>query len=120
MSRLKTRKQLEQERADTARYALGNVVLNTQKLLLIYARQSSSKQYVSNIYSAMEQRDGLLEKASTLGWADDEQWVLYVENQLAKKTQVSGSLRIDQRPGLQALTDVIQVRQGKRGISRKR
>ena len=56
----------------------------------------------------MEQRDGLLEKASTLGWADDEQWVLYVENQLAKKTQVSGSLRIDQRPGLQALTDVIQ------------
>jgi DNA invertase Pin-like site-specific DNA recombinase len=108
MARLKTREQLEQERIDEQRYALGNVILDTQKLLLIYARQSSSKQYVSNIYSAMEQRDGLLEKASTLGWTRDEQWILYVENQLAKKTQVSGSLRIDQRPGLQALTEVIQ------------
>jgi DNA invertase Pin-like site-specific DNA recombinase len=103
-----TRQQLEQERVDTARYALGNVMLNSEKLLLIYARQSSSKQYVSNIYSAMEQRDGLLERAYELGWMHNEQWILYVENQLAKKTQVSGSLRIDQRPGLQALTDVIQ------------
>jgi DNA invertase Pin-like site-specific DNA recombinase len=108
MARLKTKAQLEQERKEAARYALGNIVLNTEKLLLIYARQSSSKQYVSNIYSAMEQRDGLLEKASTLGWIRDEQRILYVENQLAKKTQVSGSLRIDQRPGLAALTEVIQ------------
>jgi DNA invertase Pin-like site-specific DNA recombinase len=108
MVRLKTRKQLDQEKADTARYALGNVILNSEKLLLIYARQSSSKQYVSNIYSAIEQRDGLLERAGELGWTKDEQWILYVENQLAKKTQVSGSLRIDQRPGLQALTEVIE------------
>ena len=43
-----------------------------------------------------------------MGWTKDEQWILYVENQLAKKTQVSGSLRIDQRPGLQALTEVIE------------
>jgi len=56
----------------------------------------------------MEQRDGLLDKASTLGWTRNEQWILYVENNLAKRTQVSGSLRIDQRPGLQALTDVIE------------
>jgi DNA invertase Pin-like site-specific DNA recombinase len=104
----KTRQEIEQERINEQRYALGNVILNVEKLLLIYARQSSSKQYVSNIYSAMEQRDGLLEKASTLGWTRDEQWILYVENNLAKKTQVSGSLRIDQRPGLQALTDVIE------------
>lgn len=72
MARLKTKQELEQERIDAQRYALGNVILNVEKLLLIYARQSSSKQYVSNIYSAMEQRDGLLEKASTLGWTRDE------------------------------------------------
>lgn len=108
MGRLKTHQQLEQERLDAARFALGNYIPDTNKLLLIYARQSSSKQYVSNIYSAMEQRDGLLERASVLGWTHDEQWILYVENQLAKKTQVSGSLRIDQRPGLQALTEVIE------------
>ncbi len=108
MARLKTQAQLEQERIDAQRYALGTLALNTEKLLLIYARQSSSKQYVSNIYSAMEQRDGLLERATEMGWTHDEQWILYVENQLAKKTQVSGSLRIDQRPGLQALTDVIE------------
>jgi DNA invertase Pin-like site-specific DNA recombinase len=108
MTRLKTKAQLDQEHMEEVRYALGNYTPDTNKLLLIYARQSSSKQYVSNIYSAMEQRDGLLERASGLGWVHDEQWILYVENQLAKKTQVSGSLRIDQRPGLQALTEVIQ------------
>jgi DNA invertase Pin-like site-specific DNA recombinase len=108
MRQYRTQEQLEQEQKEAQRKALGNIFLDTEKLLLIYARQSSSKQYVSNIYSAMEQRDGLLEKASTLGWIKDEQWVLYVENQLAKKTKVSGSLRIDQRPGLQALTEVIE------------
>jgi DNA invertase Pin-like site-specific DNA recombinase len=108
MARLKTHQRLEQEWLVAVRYALGNYTPDTNKLLLIYARQSSSKQYVSNIYSAMEQRDGLLDRANELGWTLDEQRILYVENQLAKKTQVSGSLRIDQRPGLQALTDVIQ------------
>lgn len=108
MARLKTREQLEQEQAEAVRYALGNVTLDTTKLLLIYARQSTSRQYVTNIYSAMEQRDGLLERARDMGWKLDEQWILYIENQLAKKTHVSGSLRIDQRPGLQALTEVIE------------
>ncbi|HEX6478729.1 MAG TPA: recombinase family protein [Ktedonobacteraceae bacterium] len=108
MARLRTREQLEQERLDTARYALGNITLDTTRLLLIYARQSTSRQYVNNIYSALEQRDGLLERATELGWWSDELRILYVENQLAKKTHVSGSLRIDQRPGLQALTEVIE------------
>ena len=107
MAKLKTKAQLEQERLDVQRYALGNVTLDTEKLLLIYARQSSSRQVVNNIYSAMEQRDGLLERASELGWIRDDQRILYVENQLAKKTHVSGSSKIDQRPGLQALTEVI-------------
>ena len=40
MARLKTKQELEQERIDAQRYALGNVILNTEKLLLIYARQS--------------------------------------------------------------------------------
>jgi len=84
------------------------VTLDTSKLLLIYARQSSSRQFVHNIYSAMEQRDGLIERAHELGWIRDDQYILYVENQLGKKTQISGSLRIDQRPGLKALTEVIE------------
>ncbi len=109
MSRFRTRAELEQEIQDAAKWATGNVTLDTTRLLLIYARQSSSKQYVSNIYSAIEQRDGLLERAWNLGWKLDEQRILYVENQLAKKTQVSGSLRIDQRPGLEALTEVIKA-----------
>ncbi len=109
MRRFKTRAELEQEIQDASRWATGNVTLDTTRLLLIYARQSSSKQYVSNIYSAIEQRDGLLERAWNLGWKLDEQRILYVENQLAKKTQVSGSLRIDQRPGLEALTEVIKA-----------
>ena len=64
MTRLKTRAQLEQERIDAQRYALGNITLNTEKLLLIY--------------SAMEQRDGLLARAEVLGWTHKHQWILYV------------------------------------------
>jgi hypothetical protein len=67
MASLKTRGELEQERQEAARYATGNTTLDTARLLLIYARQSSSKQYVSNIYSALDQRDGLLERAGELG-----------------------------------------------------
>jgi DNA invertase Pin-like site-specific DNA recombinase len=107
VSILKSLRQIEQERADTKRYSTGNVMFDTSKLCLIYARQSTSKQFVNNIYSAMEQRDGLLERATDLGWTQ-EKWILYVENQLSKKTQVSGSLRINQRTGLRALTEVIE------------
>ena len=109
MKRLKTRAELDQEQRDAIRYALGNVTLDTTRLLLIYARQSTSKQSVSNIYSAMEQRDGLLERAGELGWTCAERRILFVENQLAKKTHVSGSLRVDQRPGLKALWEVIET-----------
>jgi hypothetical protein len=42
-----------------------------------------------------------------MGWKLPEQYILYVENQLAKKTYVSGKLRIDQRLGLQAIAEVI-------------
>ncbi len=108
MGILRAKAQIDQEVADMARWVTGNVTLDTSKRLLIYARQSSSKQYVNNIYSAMEQRDGLLERARELGWVRDDQIILFVENQLAKKTQVSGSLRIDKRRGLQALVELIE------------
>ncbi len=108
MGRIKTLRELQQERDDNRRYAAGNVVYDNSKLCLIYARQSSSKQYVSNIYSAIEQSEGLLQRASDLGWIRDEQRILYVENQLSKRLRVSGSLRVDQRVGLKALTEVIE------------
>jgi hypothetical protein len=107
MSQLRARQLLEQEAQEAKSYTLGQVKLDTTKLLLIYARQSTSKQFVRNIYSAIDQRDGHINRAYDMGWKLPEQYILYVENQLAKKTHVSGALRIDQRPGLQAIAEVI-------------
>jgi hypothetical protein len=107
MGKIKTFQERQQEREDAKRYSIGNIIYDTRKLCLIYARQSSSKQYVSNVYSALEQSEGLQDRARALGWERDEQWILYCENQLSKKLRVSGSLRIDQRVGLSWIAEVI-------------
>jgi hypothetical protein len=53
--RLKSEQKLEEERQEAKRYLLGNFILPTGKPLLIYARQSSVKQVLQNVYSALQQ-----------------------------------------------------------------
>src|SRR5260370_17512094 len=107
MSRRLTKQEIDAINEQSRRYALGNVQLDTTKLLLIYARQSSQRMYATNVWSAKDQSEGLLTRAVELGWTDDERKRLFVENNLIKKLRVSGSLRIDQRPGLKAITELI-------------
>lgn len=109
MARLKTQAQLEQERQEAIRYTLGAITLPLDQLLLIYARQSSKKQVIHHAYSTLQQTRELIARGLELGWKRDNA-ILYVENRQAKDggiRSVSGTLRIDQRPGLQTLTDVI-------------
>src|SRR2546421_7943404 len=112
MARLKSQAQLEQERQEAIRYTLGAVTLPLHRLLLIYARQSSKKQVVSNVQSAKQQTVDLIERGLEFGWGRDgnADYRLFVENAVTKDGEirgVSGTLRIDQREGLQTILDII-------------
>ncbi len=103
---IKTKIELEQEQ----RIALGLVqpALPTHKLLLIYGRQSLEKQRFEHKESARQQAVELLERGRNLGWLDENMHVL-IENVLMKNiASVSGSLRIDERPGLQNIVALIE------------
>jgi DNA invertase Pin-like site-specific DNA recombinase len=102
----KSKLELEQEQ----RIALGLVqpTLPTHKLLLIYGRQSLEKQRVEHKESARQQAVELLKRGRDLGWLDENIHVL-IENVLMKNiASVSGSLRIDERPGLQNIVALIE------------
>lgn len=107
----KTREELEQERLDLLKYMPGaQQQLPTDKLLVVYGRQSTVKQFVNNKESAQQQAIDLLDYGLTLGWSDNKRQ-LFIENQLADGTikNASGRLRIDQRPGLQEVTRLIET-----------
>jgi Resolvase, N terminal domain/Recombinase len=99
--------QLQQELREQVRYAnpFGNIGPDTTLTLIIYARQSSTRQFVENVYSAEQQRDGLLKYAKdTLHWQGPIK--LLIENELAKRT--SGTLPTDDRPGLIVVLEYVE------------
>ena len=83
--------------------------LETDKQAAIYARQSSSNQAKINIQSSAMQTEDLLAQAYRYGWREEDV-ILYNENKgkNGKFRNASGKLRIDQREGLQALTERIE------------
>lgn len=111
MRRFKTVEELEQERQEQLRYLPGaQQKLPIDKLVLIYGRQSTVKQFVTNTESAQRQAIDLLEYALLLGWPDNLR-LLFIENQLKDGTikNASGRLRIDQRPGLSEVVALIKT-----------
>ncbi len=106
MRRFLTKEELALEQ----QIALGKapIVNPIHKLLLIYGRQSLEKQRVEHKESARQQFEGLLKRARDLGWPDENIHVL-IENQLMNNVaSVSGSLRIDDRPGLRNIVSLIK------------
>jgi hypothetical protein len=111
MRRFKSKDELEQERQEQLRYLPGaQTVLPIDKLLLIYGRQSTVKQFVQNRESAEQQAIDLLDYALSLGWPEQLRQ-LFIENQLNDGTikNASGRLRIDLRPGLSEVVALIET-----------
>jgi DNA invertase Pin-like site-specific DNA recombinase len=112
MARLKTQAQLEAERQEAARYALGRFELPLDRLLLVYARQSSTKQIVANVQSAKQQTVDLIEYGTELGWTRDgnADYKLFVEKAVTRDGEirgVSGTVRISEREGLREVVEII-------------
>src|SRR5260370_28179416 len=87
----------------------GRPVLQIEKLLAIYARQSTKEQVIKNREAYDQQTIGLVKQALDLGWVR-EHILVYIENKRkdGKWQAASGRLRIDQRAGLQALCERIE------------
>jgi DNA invertase Pin-like site-specific DNA recombinase len=111
MARLKSPQHLEAERQEARRYLLGTFRLPTDKLLLIYARQSSKKQVINNKQAALQQTEDLILRGLDLEWKR-EQMLLFVENYFTKDGRrtdairsVSGTIPIEDRPGLRTIVE---------------
>jgi DNA invertase Pin-like site-specific DNA recombinase len=111
MARLKSPQQLEAERQEARRYLRGTYMLPIDRLLLIYARQSSKFQVINNKQAALQQTEDLILRGLDLEWKR-EQMLLFVENYFTKDGKrtsairsVSGSIPIEDRPGLRTIVD---------------
>ncbi len=92
-------------------YGYHDVALPVDKLAAIYARQSTTKQVVENKESSAMQTIELIARVLREGW-NEEGYILFIEGDGIRG--VSGTKRIDERPGLNALmeqiyTDVIKT-----------
>ncbi len=102
---IKTREELALEQQ--IKLGKAPITYPTHLLLLIYARQSLEKQRIEHKESA-KQFESLLKRGRDLGWLDENMHVL-IENQLMNNiASVSGSLRIDDRPGLRNIVSLIK------------
>jgi DNA invertase Pin-like site-specific DNA recombinase len=83
--------------------------LAVEHLLAIYARQSTKEQVIRNREAYDQQTVGLVRQAIEYGWSR-ERILIYIENKRkdGKWVNASGRLRIDQREGLQALSERIE------------
>src|SRR2546427_2464580 len=84
-------------------------ILALERFLAIYARQSTKEQVINNREAYDQQTVGLVRQTKEMGWPD-ELILMYIENKRkdGKWVAASGRLRIDQRAGLQALTERIE------------
>ncbi len=89
---------------------LSRLTLSTDKPLIIYARQSTKDQYIKHKESAMQQTKDLMALGAEYGWSENN-IILYIENKQKDGTikNASGTLRIDERPGLSAVTQRIET-----------
>ncbi len=89
---------------------LSRLTLSTDKPLIIYARQSTKDQYIKHKESAMQQTKDLMALGAEYGWSESN-IILYIENKQKDGTikNASGTLRIDERPGLSAVTQRIET-----------
>lgn len=80
-------------------------------LVGIYARQSTKGQVANHTESTEMQTVDLIALAKRLGWQNDEEIILFIENirKDGKIRNASGRLRIDQREGLKTLVDRIEA-----------
>src|SRR5260370_14266984 len=109
MAQIKLATELEQVSQWIEEYESGETHYDHTRLALLYGRQSTVKQTVKNIYSAIGQSDGLRDSARRKGWRRDDQQVLLIENSVAKRNQISGTLKIDKRPGLKTACEHIDA-----------
>lgn len=117
MRTFKTSEQLEQERQETL--GLIPFKLPTDKILVLYARQSTKGQVFKRKESALQQTAEQLEWALEMGWPQDLQRLL-IENQAkdGKIRNASGRLRIDEREGLS--TAMLYINSGEAGAVKVR
>jgi DNA invertase Pin-like site-specific DNA recombinase len=115
MSRLKSAIELEVERQAIARYALGKEVqLDRTRLLYIYCRQSTDRQYFKSAKNATEQRLDLEDLArNELQWPVDKIIVMVENDTKHKHGFTSGTKSIQQRPKLNQIFE--DVKAGKVG-----
>ena len=113
MRRFKTKEEIEQEEQEERErrgvYDYRRTPYDYSRLIAVYGRQSTKEQTVKNKESAAQQAVDLMDYALEIGWPDDMR-ILFIENQLKDGTirNASGRLRIDERPGLQELVEMIQ------------
>ncbi len=112
MRMFKTQAQIDEE----ARLALASTktTYDVLKRLLIYARQSTKNQLVNNKESTLMQTVKLRKLGLEKGWSEGLT-TLFVENKFDRFGNVSeairsasGSLSIDERPGLKTVCDLIE------------
>jgi DNA invertase Pin-like site-specific DNA recombinase len=105
MARLKTQAQLEQERLQLARYSFGKEVqLDRSRLLCIYCRQSTDRQYFKSDKNNTQQRSELEETAYTALQWPRELVSIRIENDVThKQGATSGRKSIAYRPVLDSI-----------------
>ncbi len=103
----KSPEELEEERQELAKYALNSFVLDRTRLLLIYCRQSTDKQYFKSAKDNTEQRSELEEHARMLQWPVENIMPPFVENDVSKRGKASGRISIDDRPKIKEVRDII-------------
>jgi len=108
MRKFQQQKEEKEEKRDVLRF--GPKPLPLAYHAAVYARQSTKGQFVNHTESADAQTVDLIALAKRLGWQNEEDIVLFIENikRDGKIGSASGRLRIDQREGLQALVDRIE------------
>ncbi len=104
----------KREQPKSALQQLGSIILEWDKGTLVYARQSTINQRLTNLAAAEIETKKLLEFAYQSGAPRDERTILYDENEITGRLRsASGTLRIDEREGLSALCERIENDEGK-------
>src|SRR5260370_5213894 len=111
MGRLKTLREIEQERVEAVQRLTGNYSIPTNRMALLYSRYSSAKQVRDSISKGVQQADGLIQRALDIGWKR-EHTLLFVENSMTKDGRiksVSGTIPIEDRAGIRTVVEHVNT-----------
>src|SRR6266487_6061266 len=109
--RLKTLVQLEQEQTEAVQRLTGTYPLPTHRMALLYSRYSSARQVRDSIAKGLQQADGLIQRAITIGWKR-EHTLLFIENSMTKDGRirsVSGTIPIEDRAGIRTVVEHVNT-----------